>query len=1129
MRFSLHLMPPYMRFSFFMMCLLLSGSLHLRSQPLLVEGDVCLDIEVVAIHTEGALAGMSTYRLYATLPGPADIVTTVFGDAEHPTSLQTTTAFYQSPLGGQFPCANNPILFASFPELEWDSWLTIGVDGPPNSGLGQDCPQVVMSTGSPFMTEFENGNGFTIDDAIGSAWFMVPSFTNGLPDADGRVLLAQVTTDGDLSGVFYMQVLPGGIGALAEVVMLPFYGPCNAIAPSQCPTEIFTVDNGCSWGFEVSNFQSGEAAVWAFGDDFLNGGHYAEYTFAEDGTYPVSVNFTSDYCPSGVTLETVIEVEGCSEADCGLELTVQTADSGQVIMVVPTGYPEGVELVYFLNGSLFQEGGTAVTLPFGIGSSPWQLCVQYVSEDCPDGVSSCTGSGDYQQDCPEEVWVGGAGCEMILSVCDYTEGEVVTWDFGDGTEGEGHFSWHTYPESGVYEACATYVSPTCPDGAVLCAEVVVEGCEPNPCPLDIVVEWSNPDAGQWVLEAVGMPPGAGVTWFGPGGDVIADGAVLDFEGSGTVCAFYTSTDCPEGVEACIVLEGPSPDCGVSVWVSPMANCGHYLAEYEGTAGPGDVLWYLGGDLAQTGGAAFDFNLEDGQGVAVCAVVFGADCPDGEEACVEVFHEGCGPCPGEGEGNITWELAGTDAACYVALELDLDEEVAVQAVEWSFGDGTGMTGNTWASHVFTEAGVYTVCATVLAWGCDGVTFCTEVEVGDCAAPCTPVSMTFSPAEGITGQFNWVLYGEDWTEDGVFWISPEGTPVVQDFCLPEGCYVMDFTAVSGSDAAHDVGVVLTGPGGTLAFYEGPIFDANGGQVFTFGVGEAGCEPGEPEGCNLAIEAVEEDDGSWTLTAVSDSEEDVDFLWTLSDGSALNGTTVNHAFVNGVEVVTACVAALFPDCGQVLSACIDLENGLAEGCAAVEVTLEGETFAELLQELEMTWNLVGGGFDLGGTASLDPALGALDGLTLCLPEGCYAMSFDMTGLPGFIGLPGMTMSLAVGGEGQMELDLAIIEDVLSLEFGVMTDCGSGTGAQVVAPAPGLNVYPNPAAAAAFVTLDLPHRGGDIRWTMVDGVGRAVMTGQAAGSKWSLPLEGLLPGGYVLIVESGVDVLRARVMVAR
>ena len=110
--------------------------------------------------------------MYATLPGPQDVVTTVFGDIEHPTSLLTSTEWYQDENGGQFPCANNPMLFDLFPELEYDSWLTIGIAGPPVAADGEDCPQVVMSTGSPFATEFENGQSFVIDDLIGSAWFV---------------------------------------------------------------------------------------------------------------------------------------------------------------------------------------------------------------------------------------------------------------------------------------------------------------------------------------------------------------------------------------------------------------------------------------------------------------------------------------------------------------------------------------------------------------------------------------------------------------------------------------------------------------------------------------------------------------------------------------------------------------------------------------------------------------------------------------------------------------------------------------------------------------------------------------------------------------------------------------------
>ena len=57
----------------------------------------------------------------------------------------------------------------------------------------------------------------------------MPSNTNGLPDEDGRVLLAQLTTDGDIDGVLYMQVLPGGIGTLAQIMELPLFGDCDVL------------------------------------------------------------------------------------------------------------------------------------------------------------------------------------------------------------------------------------------------------------------------------------------------------------------------------------------------------------------------------------------------------------------------------------------------------------------------------------------------------------------------------------------------------------------------------------------------------------------------------------------------------------------------------------------------------------------------------------------------------------------------------------------------------------------------------------------------------------------------------------------------------------------------------------
>ena len=48
--------------------------------------------------------------------------------------------------------------------------------------------------------------------------------------------------------------------------------------------------------------------------------------------------------------------------------------------------------------------------------------------------------------------MGGAECEFIFSICDFTEGEQVFWEFSDSTTAEGLSPWHTFEENGWYEA-----------------------------------------------------------------------------------------------------------------------------------------------------------------------------------------------------------------------------------------------------------------------------------------------------------------------------------------------------------------------------------------------------------------------------------------------------------------------------------------------------------------------------------------------------------------------------------------------------------------------------------------------------------------------------------------------------
>ena len=64
--------------------------------------------------------------------------------------------------------------------------------------------------GESWSAGFEAGQNFAIDGFFGGAWYVTSDNTNGVAGDDQRVLLAQLTTDGEPSSQFYVQVFPNG-------------------------------------------------------------------------------------------------------------------------------------------------------------------------------------------------------------------------------------------------------------------------------------------------------------------------------------------------------------------------------------------------------------------------------------------------------------------------------------------------------------------------------------------------------------------------------------------------------------------------------------------------------------------------------------------------------------------------------------------------------------------------------------------------------------------------------------------------------------------------------------------------------------------------------------------------------
>ncbi len=176
----------------------------------------------VETYAENGVQGTTTYRVYVTTPNATDFVSAIAGDEINPSYLRTSTSFFQSDLGGLTADMINPLFFSAFPELAYDSWLTIGIESAPVPGDGTAAVTLAQAAGDTWAVDFEAGQNLELNSFFGGSWFTTNLSTNGVAGDDQKVLVAQLTTDGTLTGQLYVQVFPEGVGANAEYLTLSF-------------------------------------------------------------------------------------------------------------------------------------------------------------------------------------------------------------------------------------------------------------------------------------------------------------------------------------------------------------------------------------------------------------------------------------------------------------------------------------------------------------------------------------------------------------------------------------------------------------------------------------------------------------------------------------------------------------------------------------------------------------------------------------------------------------------------------------------------------------------------------------------------------------------------------------------
>jgi Secretion system C-terminal sorting domain len=174
-------------------------------------------------------ANHTTYRIYANCTNPNDAVALIYGDAKAPLELNVTgSGIWNHPAAGASGPDNNCNFYSTIPALEFDSYLTIGrtcLQSP--GGLiysAQDPAQ-------PFYNLLFNTIPYgSIDELIlnttvGGGWYSIPQDINSHAGDGLKVLVAQITTDGDICGIFNFQVFPNWQAVGDEYIIqtgLPF-------------------------------------------------------------------------------------------------------------------------------------------------------------------------------------------------------------------------------------------------------------------------------------------------------------------------------------------------------------------------------------------------------------------------------------------------------------------------------------------------------------------------------------------------------------------------------------------------------------------------------------------------------------------------------------------------------------------------------------------------------------------------------------------------------------------------------------------------------------------------------------------------------------------------------------------
>lgn len=270
------------------------GSLALKSNSQLANPPIHIET-IVHYGNYGEaghdLTGYVSYKVYIQFANPNNYLTSLFAaetpfdclqDADSTLQFDFPCGLFQHELGSAYGY-NQSCLYPGFvPTSQYDSYLTIGKicqnqPGCDLIGAVSQCPAWITAFEGPANTNYFDGGTFFWDEAAIFAASCFNPYPASISHADpnGRVLIGQFTTCGDMSGCVNIQYVDqANVNQLALDICFGVEMPCIAnvmdttisILPALCAGDEATVtlDDGGNGPINFLLYNSGNTLVNTF-------------------------------------------------------------------------------------------------------------------------------------------------------------------------------------------------------------------------------------------------------------------------------------------------------------------------------------------------------------------------------------------------------------------------------------------------------------------------------------------------------------------------------------------------------------------------------------------------------------------------------------------------------------------------------------------------------------------------------------------------------------------------------------------------------------------------------------------------------------------------------------------------